>query len=45
MDYIVHGVAKSWTRLSDLNFSFIRYGLALLLGLRGSSEWWEAGSE
>ena len=20
MDHIVHGVAKSWTRLSDLNF-------------------------
>ena len=22
MDYIVHGVAKSWTRLSDLHFHF-----------------------
>ena len=23
MDYIVHGVAKSWTQLSDLTFTFI----------------------
>ena len=42
MDCIVHGVAKSRTRLSNFHFAFIRYGLALLLDLRGNSEGWEA---
>ena len=26
MDWIVHGVAKSWTQLSNLHFHFVSYG-------------------
>ena len=27
MDCIVHGVTKSWTRLSDFHFHFIHIGI------------------
>ena len=35
MNYIVHGVAKSWTQLSDFHFHFTcaRYWLSTLHGL------------
>ena len=33
MDCIVHGVAKSWTRLSDFHFQFLPFNLHLVLVL------------
>ena len=39
-DYIVHGVAKSWTQLNDFHFtSFLIFKLQLLfMGFRGGSD-------
>ena len=38
MDCIVHGVAKSWTRLSDFQFISLHFGLGLL-GPTRSCRW------
>ena len=37
MDCIVHGVTKSWTRLSDFHFTSLHSGIGKGLGIKGMS--------